>query len=219
MLLFVAESEAGVYREYYPNLEIITHPKLSSLSLIRQAIYERFGDVFMVDDDIVGVYPLYDSLPALSPVRVAELINKTYQRAVAVGASLFVFNNDPVIAHYNQHKPFMFTGYVNGCAFGLVKDKNLYFHSQTVACESHWINLLNAYYNRFLFIDKRFNFRQEAGSTFVKPGGQVGRRTLESEKQDTLFLKKMFGDSVVVKKAQNKTKQLHAYQRRLNIKL
>lgn len=42
---------------------------------------------------------------------------------------------------------------------------------------------------------------------------------MESEKQDTLLLKKYFGDSVVFKKEQNKTKQLHEYQRQIKINL
>ena len=50
-------------------------------------------------------------------------------------------------------------------------------------------------------------------------GGQTGKRTLETEKFDTLYLKKMFGDSIQLKKEKNKTKQLHEYQRELRIKL
>lgn len=220
MIICVDEKELPEYKSNHPENEIITHPGLKKLSLIRQFIYEKFGDVFMVDDDIIKIHNLYSTKNnELSPEDAKKLIIKTYERCQDVGAFLFGFNNDPVITHYNQHKPFMFNGYINGSAIGLIKSKNLYFTEKTVAAESHWINLLNAYYNRYLFIDKRFCFAQKQDSTFMLEGGQVGKRTLETEKNDTLFLKKMFGDSVEIKKAKNKTKQLHEYQRELRIKL
>lgn len=219
-ILFVDQREKNEYKHCYPDVEIETHEGLKSLSMIRQKIYERYHDVFMADDDIDQILRLYKC----KEYRVDEneafaIIQKCYERAKETGAFLFGFNNDPVPAHYNQHKPFMFQGYINGCAMGLIKSEKLYFSNKTVACESHWINLLNAYHHRFNFIDKRFCFKQKAKSTFEMEGGQTGKRTLETEKFDTLYLKKMFGDSVQLKKEKNKTKQLHEYQRELRIKL
>ena len=155
----------------------------------------------------------------LTGSEIVNIIDDCHYNASQVGAFLFGFNNDANPTHYNQHKPFMMKGYINGCAIGLRKCKNLYFSKQTVACESHWINLLNAYYNRFCFIDKRFHFRQQADSTFNRDSGQAGRRTLLTEKHDTLFLRAMFGESVIMKKEVNKTNQLHQYQRQLKIRL
>ena len=219
MILFVAENEKEEY-EKYNDIEIQTHDNLKNLSIIRQEIYDRFKDVFMVDDDIQCVQRLYTTKNQdLNPAEVAKIINQTYQHAKDIKAFLFGFNNDPNPTHYNQHKPFVLNSYINGCAFGLIENKNLYFDKRTVACESHWINLLNAYHNRFCFVDKRFHFRQKQNSTFLAPGGQAKRRTLQTEKEDTLFLKKKFGDSVKIKLARNKTKRLHEYQRELNIRL
>lgn len=218
MILCVAKSEHKEYKKHYPETEIITHDEINQLSLIRQFIYEKYKDVFMVDDDIVHVRRLYDA-GKLSPPEVFELIQRTYESAKDVNAFLWGFNNDPLPVHYNQHKPFMFKGYINGCAIGLNESKKLYFTKKTVASESHWINLLNAYHHRFNFIDKRYCFEQSPDSTFLLEGGQVGRRTMETEKEDTLFLRKMFGDSVKVKKAKNKTLRKHKYQRELDIKL
>ena len=219
MSLFVHEKEFENYKKFNPDIEILTHNK-NNLSEIRQEIYDRFNNVFMVDDDISSIERTYLTKDAiLTPDDVFNLIQKTYQRAKDLDIHLFGFNNDPSPTHYNQHKPFMFKGYINGCAFGLLEDKNLYFNKKTVACESHWINLLNAFYNRRCFIDKRFHFRQKTNSTFNLDGGQTGKRTLETEKKDTILLKKYFGDSIKLKKAKNKTKQLHQYQRELNIRL
>lgn len=219
-ILFIDEAEKSEYKKHYPKAEIQTHAGLKSLSLIRREIYNRFENVFMLDDDISEILQLYQtSNKSLNPDQASKIIQKCYEQAKDVDAYLFGFNNDPVPMHYNQHKPFMFQGYINGCAMGLRKSPHLYFSSKTIACESHWINCLNAYYHRYNFIDKRFCFQQKPHETFKMIGGQTGKRTLETEKQDTLFLKEMFGDSIQIKKAKNKTKQLHEYQRELNIKL
>lgn len=217
MILLVDKREKDDYIGL--GYEVETHESLSSLSKIRQYAYKRFGDVFFVDDDIVSVERLWETKDAiLTPEEVKELIYNTQWIAEQIGAKLYGFNSDPSPTHYNQHKPFMLMGYINGCAMGLNKSDTLYFDERTVACESHWISLLNAYANRFCLIDKRYHFRQRADSTFTLEGGQTGRRTLQSEREDTLLLRRKFGDSVKIKKEVNKTKQLHQYQRVLNIK-
>lgn len=219
-ILFIDEKEKKDYAHLKDSFEIVTHKSLGSLAEIRNAIYKKFGDVFMVDDDIVSVERLYTTEgQKMTGDEIVKIINECYYNSIQIGATLFGFNNNPNPTHYNQHKPFMLKGYINGCAIGLRKDPNLFFTKKTTACESHWINLLNAYYNRFCFIDKRFHFRQADNSTFQMIGGQAGKRTLLSEKEDTLFLRKMFGDSVVMKKQINKTNQLHQYQRQLKIRL
>lgn len=204
MILFVDKSELIEY-EQNNDFKIHTHDGLNNLSKIRQYIYDKYPDVFMVDDDVVCVQRLYQTHDQdLTPDAIHDLIQDTYRRSKNIDSFLFGFNNDPNPTHYNQHKPFVLNSYINGCAFGLRENKNLYFSPKTVACESHWINLLNAYYNRFCFIDKRFHFRQKKDSTFLRPGGQTSRRTMKTEEADTLFLKKKFGDSVKIKNKKTK---------------
>lgn len=216
-ILCIHENEVAQYSEF--NCEKITHDK-NSLAEIRQFIYEKFGDVFMCDDDIVSVEKLYTNEDVkLSPEEIHNLIQETYHTANDVGAKLFGFNNTMNPKHYKPQKPFVANGYINACAFGLLKDPNLYFSKKTVACESHWINLLNAYYNRYSFIDTRYAFRQKPNSTFILEGGQTMKRSTITEKRDTLFLKMMFGDSIQTKKGQKDSKLHHRYQRKLNIKL
>lgn len=220
LILLVEKKELKEYKKHNQDLEIITHDNLNSLSKIRQFVYDKFGDVFMVDDDIVSVERLYTTADSiLSKKEVFNLIQDTYYNANSINAKLFGFNNDPSPTHYNQHKPFMLKGYINACAIGLIEDDNLFFNDNIIASEDFWISLLNSYYNRYNFIDKRFHFRQKTNSTFILKGGQAGKRTLSSEKSDLLILRENFGDSVQIKKTQNKTKALHQYQRILNVKL
>jgi len=217
-VLVVDKDEFEDYRSV-TDMEIVCHEKKRNLSSIRNLILDFFGDSFMVDDDIVSVERLYTTeAQRMNPQEIYDLIQETYYTSKCIGSKLFGFNNDPSPTHYNSHKPFMFNGYINGCAIGLTGD-SLRFDERTTACESHYINLLNAYHNRYCFIDKRFHFRQKLDSTFILQGGQSGKRTLESEKDDTLILRKLFGESVVIKREKNETKQLHKYQRQLNIKI
>lgn len=216
-ILCIHESEKEDYKKI--ECEKIYH-KENSLAKIRQFIYYKFKTVFMVDDDIISVERLFtDVNVVLQPAEVYQLIQETAYNAKQLNAKLFGFNNTLNPKHYKPQKPFVANGYINACAFGIHKDDNLYFSPKTVACESHWINLLNAYFNRYSLQDTRFAFRQKSNSTFLLEGGQTLKRTIETEKKDTLFLKMMFGDSVKLKKGQNDSKLHHKYQRKLNIKL
>jgi hypothetical protein len=216
-ILCVHKSELQDYKNH--ECEIITHNK-NSLAEIRQYLYKKFGDIFMVDDDIVSVEKLFTNEDVkLTPVQIHDLIQNTYHVANDIGAKLFGFNNTMNPKHYKPQKPFVANGYVNACAFGLIKDANLHFSPKTVACESHWINLLNAYYNRYSFVDTRYAFRQKPKSTFLLEGGQTLKRTTITEQRDTLYLRMMFGNSVQLKKGQKDSKLHHQYQRKLKIRL
>lgn len=219
-ILCVDEKEEALYKEHHPKTEIVTHKGLKNLAQIRQWIFEKFGDAFMVDDDIVSIERTYCTAdPILSSKEVKVLISETYEIAKECGCYLFGFADTPNPKHFKPFKPFSAKGYINACAIGIRKGGKLFFSGQTTAAESHWINLLNAYHNRKCFIDKRFHFRQKQGSTFTLPGEQTDKRTLETEKTDTLFLKKMFGESVILKKGKKDSKQMHQFQRSLNIRL
>jgi len=217
MIILVHESEAKDY-EKLP-YEIQTH-NLNSLTEIRQFIIEKYDDVFMVDDDIDKVELLYtEKKKTLTPTEAYELIQETYRLAKGVGAKLYGFNNSSSPKHYKAQKPIVANGYINACAFGINKNEKLYFNKETTACESHWINLLNAYHYRYSLQDTRYTFTQKPNSTFLLEGGQTLKRTMETEKNDTLILRRYFGDSVKLKQGQKDGKLHHPYQRKLNLKL
>jgi len=114
----------------------------------------------------------------------------------------------------------MLTGYINASAFGIRKSPHLYFTDRTTAAESHWINLLNAYHHRRAYIDTRYHIAQAPNSTFFRPGGQTAKRTLASEKADSLFLRAVFGDAVTIKRnRKTDSTGIHQYQRSIRISL
>jgi hypothetical protein len=220
-VLFVPETEADAYRRHNPNTEIQTHAPTRNLAHKRQTILDRWPSVFMLDDDIAFVSRLY--LPGnnrethLSPEEARELIQATATSARRAGCFLFGFSNWPNAKHYYPHKPIRLSGYINASAFGILSGSSLYFTEKTTAAESHWINLLNAYYHRRSYQDSRFCFAQEPGSTFFRPGGQTANRTQDTEKADTLFLRRMFGDAVRIRKNRGDAALAHPYQRTIHL--
>ena len=216
-ILYVPKAEAPAYRQHNPGVKVVTHGKFANLAAKRQAIYEQWGDVFMADDDIAFVSRLY--LPGnnrdqhLAPDEIHDLIQITAENARAAGCHLFGFSNHPNAKHYYPHKPISLGAYINASAFGLLKSDQLYFTERTIAAESHWINLLNLATHRKSWTDTRFCFAQAPGSTFFRPGGQTANRTLDTELADTLFLRRMFGQAVQIKKTRGDAAAIHPYQR------
>lgn len=220
-ILVVDKSETDLYKEFNPNFEILECPNFNNLALKRNWILDKFKNVFMLDDDIVSVHKLYDSEEDvfLNSEESNNIIQFAYQKALDLGIYLFGFNNSPQLVHFNAMKPFMFKGFINGCAMGVISNEKLKFTEKTIAVEDYYINLLNAYHFRINLIDKRFCFKQKDKKTFLEKGGQSTNRTLETEKQDSLFLRKTFGESIILKKERNKVEKSHQYQRQLNIKI
>jgi hypothetical protein len=221
-ILYVPESQAAAYRQHNPGVTVEAHADDAhrNLAAKRQDIYARWGHPFQVDDDIAFVSRLH--LPGnnrtthLTPDEVHHLIQRTAHQARAASCCLYGFNSSPNAKHYYPHKPVSLTAYINASAFGLWESPALYFTPRTTAAESHWINLLNAYAHRKAWVDMRFCFAQAPGSTFFRPGGQTAHRTLATELQDTLFLRRMFGAAVRLKRNRGDARSAHPYQRTIH---
>lgn len=221
-ILYVPESQAAAYRASNPDQIIETHPDNAhrNLAAKRQAILERYPNVFMLDDDIVFVSRLHadgnNRHSHLTGQEIRDLIHTTHDAARAAGCRLYGFNRSPNPKHYYGFKPIEFTAYINACAFGLIDGgAGLYFTERLTAAESHWINLLNAHLHRRAWCDMRFHFAQEPDSTFKLPGGKTAHRTLATEAADTRFLQRMFGEAVQIRAETNDRKLQHPYQRTL----
>jgi hypothetical protein len=79
--------------------------------------------------------------------------------------------------------------------------------------EDFWISCYMKYKERKVLTDLRYNFEQK--NTFVNAGGLASIRNQEEERKSILFIKKNFGDSILLKSAttngKDKTKQLVQY--------
>lgn len=207
MVLFVPESQANAYRKQNTGVRVESHPDdaYATLGAKRQAVYERWGDVFLVDDDIVSVSRVYregeDRDLRLSPGEAAELIQQTALDARDAGCYLFGFSQSAKHRDYSAHAPVSLTSHIDASAMGLLQSDRLYFSERLTAGEGDWMNLLNARMHRRSWSDLRFCFVQGGTTVKVRPGGRAGQRTAQSERDDTLHLRRMFGQAVQQKAA------------------
>jgi len=216
--LVVPESQAAEYRDWNPGCEVITHPdSIKGLAPKRQWICEKFGDVFMIDDDIVAARRLCTSSGqkgGLTKEEAVGIIRHGWECAKQAGAYLWCFNHVVNGVLYESHVPIALTGFANGCAHGIRAGSGLNYVSDAVGVDGFYISGLNAHKHRILWKDLRFTFQQAPTMTLV--GGQAEWRTMESEKADTLFLRRMFGEAVRIKreiKHGPKCRPIHPYAR------
>ena len=99
---------------------------------------------------------------------------------------------------YNDLKPYSLTGTVMGGGFGLIENSKVHFNSKLHLNEDYFISGINAHYHRMTLIDNRFTFKFR--NTFENKGGLASFRTVHKELEDTLVLRKYFGDAFVLKK-------------------
>ncbi|MFW6145449.1 MAG: hypothetical protein ACOC4Y_01490 [bacterium] len=218
----VPESQADEYRQNL-DIEVIEHPdSVVGLSPKRQWVYEKFGDVFMLDDDIVWIKRVYIPMEGadyditVEPDIVSKWIDDTYNLAREMGISFFGFNRNAPPQAMTGAKPIAFNEFITGGAFGLIWDKNLYFPSWPhFTGEDYWINALNAYFNRKSLIDRRITFTFE--DTEHNPGGVADYRTVQKRKETYIYLRKHFGEAIVPKKVTSIKKKLKQHEKTLKI--
>ena len=220
-VLYVPEDQKAEYQQRNPEYAVEGHGPHKNLAEKRQEIYERYRNVFMIDDDIYTIVRTHtegnNRKNVIGPEEAAELIHATAATAEAAGAYLYGFSSRPTPANYVPQVTISLNSYINASAIGLRWSDKLYFTTRLTAAESYWINALNAYFHRFSWCDTRFCFAQKQKSTFTAPGGQASHRTLSTEKADTLYLRKIFGQIIQTKPTTSQAKARHPYQRCLRL--
>ena len=201
-ILCVSETQAALYKEYNRKNEIVTHSdRLIGIATKRQWIYEKFGNVFMVDDDVIKMARVYTEKgknDRVSKKDAYDLIQQLSSIAIAMNVFLFSFSKNPMPIAFNDLKPYNLTGTVMGGGFGLIEKSKIHFRSKLNLNEDYFISGINAHYHRKCLIDNRFTFRFR--NTFENKGGLASFRTISKELEDTLTLKKYFGESIKLKK-------------------
>lgn len=215
-VLCVAESQAPLYKEHYPNVEIVVHPdSVKGLPPKLQWMYEHFGNLFHCDDDVdafvkISFEPGEPTYPRLSPVETQDAIETAAQLCEDIGAYFFGFSNIAVCMYYNPMKPFSLGGYINGMSYGLLQGSKLYYSTRLMACGDFFISGLNAHFHRKAFIDTRYAFVQH--ETMNNPGGQGLYRDADSEGRTNRILTEYFGNAISVREG-----AIHKNQRSLHI--
>lgn len=203
-ILSVTRSEVPAYRALYPNVEIDEHPDdVAGMAMKRQFIYDRFGDVLMLDDDLSQVSRLYVAsnkvrIQKMTPDEVYDLVQWAGNTARLCGCYLFGFNKNPSPIIYRPWQPIKLSGFVTGAAMGMLRGSRISFNPLVSgSIEDFYASGINAYYHRRAFIDTRFCFVQE--ETFKRTGGMGATRTMDDEKEGTLFLRRQFGNVISMK--------------------
>lgn len=203
-VLCVPESEGDAYRKHNPDTEIVTHPdSIRGLPRKRQFIYDKFGDVIMLDDDLVVAYH-FEHRPGeptckMTPDETHSVLQRLADNARDLGVFLFGLSPYPDIRNYAPQWPFAVTGFVMGGTMGMLRGSKLTFSDAVIAADDYWISCLNAYHHRMALIDFRYKVTSKS-ATFHGRGGTSSLRTLETEARDTAALRKYFGSDVIRKK-------------------
>ena len=204
-LLCVPQSQADEYAEHNPELELLIHPDdIIGISPKRQWVLDKLGDCFQLDDDLNGILRVYIPKEHTYPIKLTPqeaygLIQDTYEIAKELRCGIFGFNKSANPICYSGAKPIQHNTFINGAALGFISGRNISFPQDFLKLigEDHYINFLNAYYNRYSYVDTRFGI--SAKQTNAQTGGCADFRTDEIRKQSFIYLKKCFGDCFVPK--------------------
>lgn len=220
-IICVPLAQVGEYKAAHPDTEIVTHPdSVVGLAAKRNWMYQHFGDMMQLDDDITDFRRMYLSAGEkniVKPADVLPILRETAYAAKQAGAYLWGFTSNPNPTMYKALSPISLTGYITGCATGLLKGSKLWYNSAIICNEDYWISCLNAYHHRLIWKDTRFTFTQK--DTFVGQGGLAEFRSLDSEEQDFHLLQQCFGRDVVQLKTGNNplAKVRHQFQKTLHL--
>lgn len=200
--LCVPQAQYDGYAEHHPDTEIVAHPDdIVGLSRKRQWIYERWGDVMMVDDDFVVCthFEHAKSSCVVDPETGYEIIQRLAGNAKDLGVFLFGFSTYADIRTFNPMTPFKTAGFVVGGTLGMLAGSRLFYNPELVAADDYWISALNAYYHRSALIDLRYIFTSK-GRTFKTTGGTADIRTMDTERNDNKVLRHYFGSDIIREK-------------------
>lgn len=219
-IVCVPAAELGIYKEHNPDVEYITHPDtVFGIGLKRQWIYDKFRNVFMMDDDLKGLSRLTmkaGESSKISPELAYWIIQNLGNVCSLMGSHLFGFNNYVVPEQYHGHNPFSLTGYINGCGLGLLESgiSKLKFCPLIKTNNDFFICGLNAFHYRKTLIDRRYCMNQDSFANNL--GGCADVRTNEVEKEDFELLKMYFGDAVNLK-VEGLYRSKHAHSKSMHI--
>ncbi|WP_247646040.1 hypothetical protein [Bacteroides faecichinchillae] len=145
--------------------------------------------------------------------RITNIIQSLFEMAGMMDVHLFGFTSRISPVMYDETGFLSLSKMITGCSYGVIYNKNTWWNEEIRLKEDFWISCYIKYKERKILTDLRYNFEQK--NTFVNAGGLASIRNQEEERRSILFIKKNFGDSILLKSATNngkdKTKQLVQY--------
>ena len=221
----VPENQLEDYRAENPesNLEFVGHPDwCRGIGDARWWVMQKFGTLFMLDDDIDHIRNYCVKGKAFDTIRdpehVNDIIQNCYLMAKQFGAKVWGFGNARQPLEFSPQKPFKFTGYINASMCGYMKDHGLHYDHN-----DKWINGvedfyfcgLNAYKNRFIFADERYTLLTVGN--FSATGGASDYRKQSDMEVQTEKLMRLFGSAIMPKSGSRTKQKLQKGERTLRV--
>jgi len=193
----VPASQADEYRAVTNRL--IVHPdNVKGLTPKLNWIFEHVDaeTLVLLDDDLECLVRCFAGKGEQATIREPELVHAIIEHTaqLAEDAGIFMFGweaSNGAIRFHSGLRPFMLTGYINGCAMGFRRGHGLRFDPRIVAKNDFDISAMNAWKHRRCLKNTRYVFQQKG--TFVGAGGQSEHRNSETESQDLQLLRKKWG--------------------------
>lgn len=220
--LCVTESQAHLYKDHNPGVELIVHPdSVVGLSPKIRWVYERYPNVMMLDDDLNAMVRNYVDKSFDLPRRVDmdtayDLVQSMAFTAGELGAKMFGLINTARPLDYTSQDPFKLSGFVQGGYLGFLEGFEMVLPDECVSACDYFLSAINAHYHRLTLIDRRFAVTSKEG-TFTSKGGTADYRTMQTEKEDYLMLRRYFGDAITRKKSSRLRTLSHSFERGLKI--
>lgn len=151
----------------------------------------------LLDDDLEAIIRCFaekrEPATIREPDQVHAIIEHTAQLARDAGVFFFGWEaSNGAIRFHSGLRPFMLTGYINGCAMGFIRGHGLRFDPRVVGKNDYDISAMNAWKHRLCFKNCRYVFQQKG--TFIGKGGQSEHRNSETEKRDLDLLRQKWGE-------------------------
>ena len=166
-IVCVPQCEYDDYVKYCGLDRVVPHPdSVVGIAPKRQWIIERFRNVFMIDDEfdhLVRIY-LKDDDPMskhCTPEETYDIIQSTASLCKELNGYLFGFNKPANPLYFNPVEPFAASVSMTNMIYlglGVLDGGKLFIAKDLGYCGDTFLNLINAYYNRFCLIDKRFSY-------------------------------------------------------------
>lgn len=212
-IICVSEGQKEEYLRHNPDMEIVTHPDdLIGLIPKRNWMLKHFGELFMLDDDIMFCQSLHKQVSngqIKDKQKVYEIIQNLYELARDLNIKLFGFNKNPRPEQFNVFEPLTLRQQITGCAYGIIGDGELFWPEDLKLKEDIWISCYCKYMNRKILVDNRYNFAQK--DTMKNAGGLSEIRNTQTELESILYIKRHFGDAIRLKRSQEKARNKKKY--------
>jgi hypothetical protein len=197
LLLCVPESEAEAYRQAHPEALVDPHPDdVVGIAAKRQWMYDKYGSIFMLDDDATFMIDVRDIPRRLDPEDARAVVMRLADLTEQMNLFMFGTAIDPNPLYFRPQAPLQLVGECWGGSMGLLEGSKVWFPAQMKLQSDLWASALNAYHHRAIVKDMRYALPY-GGRT---PGGISGQRTTQGVADTNVRLVEAFGDAVHPKK-------------------